>query len=273
MPAQTLDVEDLEARALHLDHRLGQSGQVAIGKDVTGEELRLTGRPPVETVRDAVVEIETAVLEHGVDAGEERRVVRDADVLDHPDRGDLVVAGVGRQVAHVEVLDPTALAESERRDALGGVVGLGARQGDAVGADAVVLGGPDGEAAPAAADVEQALVAAQAQLAADQIELVGLGLLERAVGLAIVGARVDHERIEEQRVEVVGDVVVVGDRPGVPRLGLRAHDATSFMPKMRSNTTRRRIAGLPRTNRTAAFATGSGTEGSRRPSQPGSPAP
>ena len=152
---------------------------------------------------DAVIEVEAAGVEHGVDAVEEGGVVRDADVLDDADGGDLVVAGAGGDVTEAAVFHPASSREPEGRDARGRVVGLRAREGDAEGADAVVLHGPDGEAAPAAADVEQGLVGRQPQLPADQVELVGLRLLEPTGGVAVIGARVHHERIEEERIEIV----------------------------------------------------------------------
>ena len=52
----------------------------------------------------------------------------------------------------------------------------------------------------------------QPQLSAHEVELVVLRLLELAVGVAVVRAGVDHERVEEERVELVRDVVVVRDR-------------------------------------------------------------
>src|SRR5439155_1469993 len=84
---------------------------------------------------------------------------------------------------------------------------------------AVALGGPYDEAPPAAADVEEALARREAQLAAHEVELVLLRLVEVAVGSAVVGARVDHPLIEEERVEVVRDVVVEADGAAVRAFG------------------------------------------------------
>ena len=63
-----------------------------------------------------------------------------------------------------------------------GHVGLRARERDADGLHAVVLGRVHHHAAPAAAHVEQPHAGLEAQLAADQLVLVGLRLLERADG-------------------------------------------------------------------------------------------
>jgi hypothetical protein len=65
--------------------------------------------------------------------------------------------------------------------------------------------------APAAADVEQRLVGLEPQLAARDIELVALRGREIVVPVGEVAARVDHLGIEKQRVEGVGEVVVILD--------------------------------------------------------------
>src|SRR5204862_7760607 len=132
---------------------------------------------------------------------------------------------------------PAAVPGAARGGARGRPRGRGAREGHAGGAHAVVPGGPHGEAAPAAADVEQRLAGGETELPADEVELAGLGLLELAVGIAIVGAGVDHELVEEQRVEIVPDVVVVGDRRRVASCRPRAHvSSSSRIPTLQPNT-------------------------------------
>src|SRR5262245_29808417 len=80
-------------------------------------------------------------------------------------------------------------------------------------------------------------------------------------------------QLMEQRVELVGHVVVMGDRLRVRRLAAWPHDATSRIPKMRPNTTCRRVASVFRIARTSARAHESGIRASCRPSQPLSPDP
>jgi len=75
----------------------------------------------------------------------------------------------------------------------------------------VVARRPADQRTPTAADVEQTLAALQAQLAADVIELVALRLVQHVlVGLEI-GAGVHPLRVQPQRVEGVGHVVMEGD--------------------------------------------------------------
>ncbi|MNS89316.1 hypothetical protein D3C72_1233250 [compost metagenome] len=74
--------------------------------------------------------------------------------------------------------------------------------------DAVIAGRPAGQSAPAAADVEHALARLQPQLAADAIQLLLLGRLQRRIVSGEVGAGIDHLRVEEEAVEVVTDIIV-----------------------------------------------------------------
>ncbi len=105
------------------------------------------------------------------------------------------------------------------------------------------------------------------------IELVLLRLLQLPVGIAVVRAGVDHERIEEQLVELVRDVVVVSDRSGVLGSAARFHDDTSRIPKIPPKTTWRRVAPVASMARTSTRAHASGRRLSRRASQPASPRP
>ncbi len=277
MQAEVLQIEQLPTRALHLGERLGHPGEVAVGEHVAVEEVGLAGLLPVELVVDAVVEVEPAVGEHLLHPAEEGRIVGNAHVLDDADRRDLVVPRVGREIAHVAILDEAAPLEPLALDARGRPLRLLARQGDPVRLHPVVLGGPDAEAPPAATDVEHPLPRLQAELTADQVELLRLRLLELAVGVPVVRAGVDHQRVEEERVEVVGDVVVVRDGLGVvllrPGTCGPGHGATSRIPKMELNTMRRRARAEPSTMRTPRRATASGKLESRRCSQPSSPGP
>ena len=79
------------------------------------------------------------------------------------------------------------------------------------------------QAAPAAADVEQPHAGREAQLAADQVELGHLGGVQPGALVGPDGARVDQRGPEDECVEVVADVVVVGDRGGVPAGGVPPH--------------------------------------------------
>ena len=90
-------------------------------------------------------------------------------------------------------------------------LGLRRRQRDAGDVDAVALGGVDGERAPAAADVEHALAALEAELLAHELELGLLRRLEVGRAAREDRARVGHRRAEEEAEELGRHVVVVAD--------------------------------------------------------------
>src|SRR5665647_3187746 len=72
--------------------------------------------------------------------------------------------------------------------------------------------------APAAAHVQKPHPGVQAELGAHQFALVSLGLIQavaRAALLRPVGAGVDHARTQDQPVELITDVVMVGNRLGI----------------------------------------------------------
>ncbi len=136
------------------------------------------------------------------------------DVLEHADRADGVVRTVV-DVAEVGVTHLDAIAEPAFGDTLAREVGLRLRQRDAHRLHAVVLGRVQQHPAPTAADVEQAHPRFQCELAADELVLVGLRVLERGGVVVPHRARVGERRPEHHLVEVVRHVVVVRDRGGV----------------------------------------------------------
>ncbi len=190
------------------------------GKDVF-EDHALAGADLAEVVDialgpagDAVVEEDAAGAEQAVDLTEIGRIVGDADVLVHADAGNLVVGAVERQVVGERHGHPVGQAEPP--DLGLAIVVLRLRQGHAMGGDAVVLGGVAQQRAPAAADVEEQLPRLQPQLAADDVELVPLRLLQRVGPVAEIGAGIDHLRVEEELVEFVAGIVVELDEIPVP---------------------------------------------------------
>ena len=133
------------------------------------------------------------------------------DVFVHTDAGDLVERAVD-DLAVVADPDLDSARQARGVDPCARELCLRGRQRHADAAHTVLLGGVDEQRPPAATDVEQALAALEAQLAADELELALLGSLEGLVRVVEVGARVDHARPQHQSVELVGDVVVMADR-------------------------------------------------------------
>lgn len=157
----------------------------------------------------------------------ERRVLGVPDVLAHLDGGHGVVRAPGlrppRDVPVVDVQHLDELAEAACGDLLPYVRGLFGGEGDGGDADAVVLGRVQGQRTPAAADVQEPCAGPQSELAADQLQLVALRVGGAVAGRVAgpVAAGVRHRLVEEQRVEGVGQVVVVTDRRPVAGLAVQ----------------------------------------------------
>ena len=139
-----------------------------------------------------------------------------------------------------------AVAQAERLDATRPPVGLSLREGDPERVDAVFAGRVHDEPAPATPHVEQAHPWTQAELAAHQVDLLRLRLLERGVRAGEDRAGVGHRRAEDEFVEAVAHVVVVGDGGGVA--GLAVPHAPS-PPALHFLRGRRQRAQHPRADR------------------------
>ncbi len=176
--------------------------------------------PATET--DPLEQEDPVVLEQVVDELAVLREVLDADVLDHLEARDAVVL-LARDVAVIEALDSRALREARLRDAIVAEGRLVLADRDAGRPGAEGLRRVHREGAPAAADVEHLVARAQHQLAAHQVHLVVLRLLERLVLVVEDRARVDHPIAEERREEVVASIVVLAHDPLVLRLGVDGH--------------------------------------------------
>ncbi len=200
-------------------------GQAAAGEDERLDEVlrvlgplvalgldhdRLQGHQPVGAQEAP------AVAEEGV-------VLAPVDGLDHLDGGELVV-GAG-EVAVVVVQHGDAVGQALAGDPLGGVGVLLGRDRGGGDPGAVVAGRVHGEAAPAGADLDDPLVGAQVEHAAEPVELLLGGVLERGVPGREDGRRVHHRGVEEVLEEVVAEVVVGPDVRAVAALVLAAEAA------------------------------------------------
>ena len=95
-----------------------------------------------------------------------------------------------------------------RREALLDVGLLVATQGQSDGVDVVAFDGAAQSGAPAATDVEQRHPGLQIELAEGEVDLGDLGLFKGHVLALEVRAAVGLTRIQEEPVEVVGQIVV-----------------------------------------------------------------
>ena len=203
---QHLDVGDPEAHLLDRRQHLRQGRGVAAGEDVFAQ-------PGVGAARrlhaaDRMQQHDAVVGQKLLHLGEVFDVVRRADMLEHADRDDAIVAAV--LLAIVEQLEahPVGDAAFQGSAARHGVLLLGER--DAGHVDAVLLAQEQAQPAPARADVEHLLAGLKQHLGRNVLLLEELRLLERLVAVLEVGAGVLPVAIEEEVVELVLEIVVVG---------------------------------------------------------------
>src|ERR1022692_219855 len=189
--AQRLGVDDFQT---FRGNALGDSrnmDELSARKDVFLHEIANSAAQAFSAhliLREAVVEHPSAGLENPIDFPEIARKIMRADVFEHTDAGDLVVSGVVWQIGIIDELHANAPDEAQFRNFRADISVLILRQGDAGGADPVILGGPEDQSTPTAADIEEFFVGLQSKLAADVVELLCLSLVNR-VGVAFeIGA-------------------------------------------------------------------------------------
>src|SRR5665213_2439512 len=210
--SQRLHVAHLEAGTL-----VGADHQADVLELTVGKHERVVeGRSvpdPGGALRDAVDECAAAGANGTVDRIRVDTELGTANVLDHADRRHGVVHATFVTIISESNLD--SILEAALADASAPLLDLGRAQQDADSAHAVVFGGVNDQAPPSAADVEKAFASLQAQLPADELELAGLGAVEVICRCLEVGARICELAVEDERVELRGQVVVVTDCLGI----------------------------------------------------------
>jgi hypothetical protein len=211
---EALDVLGVEAGALERELHAREQQRLAVGEHVAHRELVRERILLRAHQADRVVQQQPARLQHREQRAGVIVDLRLPDVLGHADARDRVV-GLAGQLAVVGDPDLDAVGDPRLLDQPPRQLGLRRRERDARHADAVVARGVDREAAPAAADVEHALAGLPARASARSVELGPLRLGERLRAAREQRAAVGHRLVQEQREELVADVVVVADRLGV----------------------------------------------------------
>src|SRR5882724_266019 len=203
VPAQVLDVEDLEPGLLHLYDHVGEARDPAAGENVLADEV--VGLV-VADMTDEVDQAEAARLERARMRLDQVDQPIAAGVLEAADRDDLVVLPV--HAAEV-ALDRGRLAKAPPLDLATRVLDL--RAGGVVPGHlhAEALLRVEQEAAEAAADVDHVVAGLEQHLLSDVLELVALRLFQRARAFLPVGAGVEHQRIvQPEAVELRPERVV-----------------------------------------------------------------
>ena len=124
---------------------------------------------------------------------------------------ETIRSNVPVEVAIVEQLELDPVGNAGRRGPLARDLELLLGQGDAEHVDVGDAVEIEREPAPAAADVEHPLARLEVQLGGDMGLLVELGLLEAVARIGEIAAAILQVGVEEEPVEVVAEVVMVGD--------------------------------------------------------------
>ena len=209
MRAEILQVDEPEVggaveRGLHR----AEGRHAASRKNEGADEVAGTQIPAVAPVRhgDRLEQHRSVGAEQGGAFLEESGQALVADRLDHLDRDQLVERAV--EVAVIPENDLHAVPEPAGRDPPAGFLQLPAREGGGGDPASVARGGVDGEAPPAAADLDHVVARAESELAADAIELLDRRFAEVAGRSGEDPRRVGHGLVEEEREECVAEVVM-----------------------------------------------------------------
>jgi hypothetical protein len=135
--------------------------------------------------------------------------MRRADMFEHADGHDPVETAGEAAIVDQFIFDLSC--DACRFGPLAGDLELFLRQGDTKHLDPGDAVEIKRHAAPAAADVEHALPGFQVELGGNMRLLVGLRLFQAVGGVGVIGATVLAVRVEEEVVQVVAEVIVVGD--------------------------------------------------------------
>jgi len=209
---------DLEAGTLKTVHNKAKRGTgIRTGEDVLVHEqtpdevLVLPGLAETSDLQEEG----TIIIEHIIDLLQEGREVTDTDVFGHLETGDLLVATLNTgSIAIVGAQDTgLTLLNASLAETIVTPSSLVATKSDTGNVGAVVDGGVLGEGAPAAAEIENLVTGPDADLLADDGQLVVLQLLERLLGVDIANNTrgIDHAGAKEPGVEVITSVVVITD--------------------------------------------------------------
>ena len=132
-----------------------------------------------------------------------------ADMLEHAHRNDTVEAILHLAIIQKLKADPVAQAHGARFLVSEGMLLF--RQGDASHIHVGHRSEIERQVSPAASDIENAQTRLHVELGGEEPELVLLRLLETLFVVEEIGAGILHTFVEKQAVEIVAEIVVVGD--------------------------------------------------------------
>ena len=227
----------VQAQAFHVDHfepgfaEFGghhrQVRQFAVGENVALDEIpgaAAHGASVGVLGGDAMVHHQSAFAHRAKQGFAVLRQVGVADVFEHAHAHHFVETTVLGQVTVIEQLQVHLIVQALGFHACLGQGQLLLAQGDAEHLYPELPRRIPRQPAPTTADIKQILPRLQAQLAAQVAEFVLLGLIDGFAAGFKITAGIRHVLVEPQLVELVGQVVMVGNRRCVSGLVVeRAH--------------------------------------------------
>jgi hypothetical protein len=153
-----------------------------------------------------VIQQEAAGTEEVVQFFEVLHHAAATNVFEHPDRCHLVDSTLDFPV--VTQQNPDTVGQLPLRNHLTSKIELLFAQRAADRGGTIFFGGMQRERTPSAPNVEERLAALNIQLSANVLNFAELRFVQTLIWTLKVTARIDHSRIEELRVELVGLVVM-----------------------------------------------------------------
>src|SRR5258708_10568784 len=208
---QALYVAYLEAARLCYTQRAADRYQLSIRKYITIGEVCFPLCGDRDVAGSAVIEEDASGTQQAPGLLEVCRQQGFSYVLKHAHTDDFIERVGLSDIAVIAHFHPAFLRQSSLADTLLCQSGLRLTERNAIRLYPIMLRCIDRQASPTAADIQQTLTGAQAQLAANILELAFLGCVYIVARRGEVGAGVDHARIQPAGIKIIGAVVVIGD--------------------------------------------------------------
>lgn len=194
MHAAVLYGNNLEPYVLAFTHDVGKVNQASAWENVPLQEKCFGIVPNALWSNNSSIQKEPALGEQGMNFSQIHGQLL-PDVLEHADRGDLVVRAL--QISIMPKLDRDAVLKAARTDELLRECQLLAAKSAAMRNYAVVFRSPEDQTAPARPDIKESLPGFELQRAADSVKLFGLRIIEGHPRSAEMSLRILHSRVKK----------------------------------------------------------------------------
>ena len=166
---------------------------------------------PASIIGDAVIQKQSARLQHPFDSLKIDWKIRHTDVFEHANTNNTIIMCIIGQGAIVTQLYRYLSLQPLATYPFDSIAILFFTERNAMGVNTIMACRPTDQRTPATTDIEQALTRRQTQLTADIVQLVFLRTGERLAGVMEIGAGIDHLRIQPQAIKIVAEIVMMSD--------------------------------------------------------------